>query len=214
MKSGRIAAMVGLAAMLGLMLAGMLAGLLAGGCAQSERAGAKGSEAEQAAVEAGVRELAAGQRQAAFEAARDVLRELRFELNRIDAREGVLTTQVKFSSGLATPWDIEQTTARDELADLLHKHAREVRVSFVERGEELRMEVVVGVLRMQTPGQRLAPRAVALSSVATDVTPAQPQDVQSLGNGWAPHVVRRDDGLAEVIAAEVQRRVQGAGAGG
>ena len=42
---------------------------------------------------------------AAFDAAREVLREFRFELERVDARSGIITTRPKATAGLATLWD-------------------------------------------------------------------------------------------------------------
>jgi hypothetical protein len=183
---------------------GAVGGAVGGGVAQGAGDGASSERATTQLM--GVRELCSEQRDAAFDAARDVLRELRFELNRIDKREGVLTTSPKVSSGLATPWDIEQRSVRDELSDLLHKQARVVRVSLVAHEGSVRIEVVVSVLRTQTPGQRLSPRAVALSSVSADVTPLGPSELRGLGDS---HVVARDDALAEWIVGEVLGRVMG-----
>ncbi|MGE3109983.1 MAG: hypothetical protein AB7G11_07205 [Phycisphaerales bacterium] len=67
----------------------------------------------------------------AFDAARLVLRDMRFDLERIDARVGVISTAPKRTAGLATPWDREQQTAGQELEDLVQHQRRVVRVTFV-----------------------------------------------------------------------------------
>lgn len=67
----------------------------------------------------------------AFDAARDVLRERGFTLERIDARAGVITTAPKPTAGLATPWDVEQQSAGQEVEDLLQNQQRVVRITFL-----------------------------------------------------------------------------------
>ncbi len=78
--------------------------------------------------------LGSGTYEVAFNAARDVLSEYRFELDRIDARGGVLTTRPKATSGLATPWDREQVGLDQELEDLASQQQRRVRISFLPEG--------------------------------------------------------------------------------
>lgn len=75
-------------------------------------------------------DVAAGQYDATFDAARRVLRDSRFDLERVDAGEGVITTQPKHSAGLVTPWDSEQSTFEQEIDDLTHNQRRVVRVTF------------------------------------------------------------------------------------
>lgn len=67
---------------------------------------------------------------ATFDAARHVLRDAKFDLERVDAREGVITTTAKATAGLATPWDSEQQTAGQEMEDLLQHQQRKVRITF------------------------------------------------------------------------------------
>lgn len=67
----------------------------------------------------------------AFDATRETLRDLRFDLERVDARLGVISTRPKATSGLATPWDTEQSTLSDEVEDLVHQQRRRVRVVFL-----------------------------------------------------------------------------------
>lgn len=73
----------------------------------------------------------AGRYAEAFDHTREELGDLGFELDRIDARAGVLTTKPLSSGGLATPWDRQQTSLKSEVADLAHPQQRVVRVTFV-----------------------------------------------------------------------------------
>src|SRR5262249_15003949 len=66
----------------------------------------------------------------AFDAARDVLRENRFDLNRVDGHAGVITTFTKPSAGLLSPWDSEQSTFGQEVDDLMDYQQRRIRVTF------------------------------------------------------------------------------------
>ena len=66
----------------------------------------------------------------AFDAAREVLRDYRFDLDRIDARAGVISTTPKPTVGLASPWDAEQQSLRQEWEDLTNQQRRVVRVVF------------------------------------------------------------------------------------
>ena len=69
----------------------------------------------------------------AFDAAREALRDLRFDLERVDARLGVITSRPHATDGLATPWDLDQTSSRQEVQDLMHQQRRRVRLG-VRRG--------------------------------------------------------------------------------
>lgn len=137
---------------------------------------------------------------AAFDAARDVLRQHRFTIDRVDAREGVITTAPKPTAGLASPWDREQTSFRDEIADLLHDHQRVVTIRFEPAGAPpptgreigaqtapaapprdltttdgpLRAEVTVVLLRLRRGTWRPESESIHLSTFAGDTTPAAP----------------------------------------
>lgn len=162
----------------------------------------------------------ASQYGAAFDAAREVLSDARFELDRVDARAGVITTYAKSTAGLATPWDTEQSSLLQELEDLVHLQVRRVRVTFepVEESEagadadrraltgRLLVTVRVVVDRVQRPGTRLAPAAIGRSSTATD--PALS------GRGMMPaHAVpmTEDRQLAHRLARAMERQVARAG---
>ena len=142
--------------------------------------------------------IPAGRYTQAFDAAREAVRGLRFDLERVDARQGVLSTRAKPSDGLATPWDLEQTTTRQELEDLVNQQTRRVRVVFLTPvvrpgqppSEELddlpplqdapmpqdlfahtgsvTMRVVVTRTRTQRPGWRLATNSVRSSTFTVD----------------------------------------------
>ncbi|MCA9300148.1 MAG: hypothetical protein KDA28_13840 [Phycisphaerales bacterium] len=74
--------------------------------------------------------LEAAQYDEAFTAARELLRERQFRIERVDARHGVITTEPTWSGGFATPWDLEQTTFTQELSEFAQNSRRRVRVVF------------------------------------------------------------------------------------
>lgn len=161
-------------------------------------------------------EIAGGEYARAFEAARGTLRDYSFTPERIDAARGIMTTELKPTSGLATPWDPEQTDLGDELSDLAHQHARSVRVVFLPPGEldtspdtDLRsydgplvMHVLVPVYRLAIPGFRPETESIAMSSYTFN--PALP----SRGvYARYPTPVRQDDALAARVAQAISRRL-------
>ncbi|MCA9288839.1 MAG: hypothetical protein KDA05_09665 [Phycisphaerales bacterium] len=132
----------------------------------------------------------------AFDAARDVLIEARFEIDRVDAAAGVITTHPKPSVGLLAPWDDEQTTLVQEMGDATSTQRRRVRVTFepaaVDRPREARGQagftpvagaapldlrssdvaltarVEVYVERVRRPGTRLETESIRQSSQTLD----------------------------------------------
>lgn len=184
------------------VLAVVLAGAAsAGGCAgDGDRAGL---------------EVPAGEYATAFDAAREVLRDYRFELDRVDARAGVITTLSKESAGLATPWDAEQSSVQQEVEDLLAEQRRRVRVTFepMEAGASgdlldgsarvLDARVEVFVERVYARGMQPSPRAILLSG--------QWYDPASLARGQSPRYevpLTRDEALARRMSAEIRRRIE------
>lgn len=162
----------------------------------------------------------------AFDQTRDVLASHQFTLERVDARAGVVTTQPKATTGLATPWDRDQSSLEDEWADLLNQHERQVRVTFVpaedpgaapdrspevdlrELGGALDARFEVTVLRVSVPGQRIESSVIGMSSRWRD-----PQMARR-GVGPADRVpLRADDELAARLADALRRRL-GGGPGG
>jgi hypothetical protein len=126
--------------------------------------------------------LTAAQYPAAFEAAKDALVASHFELERVDAGSGVITTVAKPSSGLATPWDTEQTTLEQEWEDLLNRQQRRVRVTFepvqaTDGGAAADLRDATGPIvgrvevtidRVHRPGWRLETTSLRFSSFSSD----------------------------------------------
>jgi len=161
-----------------------------------------------------------------FDAARRVLRSHRFDLERVDAAAGVITTAPKESAGLASPWDLDQTYFSQDLADTLNHQRRRVRITFPLATEQAmqtelapqtepalqtnpapqlaqaariaRVEVFVD--RVQSPGLRIPARAPTLWSVTTD--PAQ----SARGVSYQYDTTRtRDPALERRLADEIER---------
>jgi len=131
--------------------------------------------------------VATGQYDRAFDAVRDTLTRYRFELERVDARAGVITTRPKSTGGLATPWDREQSTLDQAWENLLDEQRRIVRVTFepwepmsgttpapppdrdlraLDQGMIAHVDVVIE--RVQHACRRLEPSSIQLSSVTED----------------------------------------------
>lgn len=143
----------------------------------------------------------------AIAATRDVLRSYRFQIDRVDAAEGVVTTAPKSSSGLATPWDAEQSSFNQELEDLGNMQERRVRVTFdrattpdADAKITARVEVVID--RVQRPGWRPTPKSVRHSTVTMDPDLAARQM-------WPTYSVpiRQDPEFASEIAGKIGRKL-------
>ena len=181
------------------MLSLSVVGILAGGCATPPTSTSI--------------EVPAGQYALAFNAARVTLEEYRFNLDRIDAASGVISTSAKPTSGLATPWDVEQTGLRDETEDLLNHQTRTVRVTFRPAAGEgpvgetmpLTARVDAWIERTHVPNLRPQPRAAGVYTQATDIALAQ----RGLAGSFSSPLAR-DDKLAARLAGEIRRRMGGA----
>lgn len=134
-----------------------------------------------------------------FEAAKVALHAAQFPLERVDAEQGVITTQDKASAGWGSPWDSQQSTLSQETADLLNQQLRRVRVTFdATRGAG---QVEVTILRTQSPGVRVSSKTWRTVSVAVD--PA----LTAKGIPAAYSVpTRRDSRLEARIARDIERR--------
>lgn len=124
---------------------------------------------------------------ATFNAARGVLRDRGFILERVDARAGVITTQPKTTAGLFTPWDLDQQSLAQEAEDLFERQQRVVRITF-ERPEatdggaaaapapspapepagERTMRVQVTIQRVHIPGRKIEPESISQTSYYYD----------------------------------------------
>jgi hypothetical protein len=152
--------------------------------------------------------ISSGDYPAAFEHAKQVLREFEFELDRVDARRGVITTAPRAWSGAATPWLPFASTARDPLEGLLQFEQRIVRVEFTPAGAsstDVRADLVdtdrdfiadvrVSVERVQRPGRRVDATSVRLVSIERD--PHSP----AAAGGAIVVEHRQDDALASRLA--------------
>lgn len=154
----------------------MLAWSLCAGCASNPSPGDSASR------------LSATDYPGAFQAAKDVLRDEGFRLDRVDARRGVITTIPRSSAGAATPW-IPGGQPIDAVADLIQNHARSAVVEFsapaAPEGQDLRdfagpieVRVSVEVLRASRTGRRMDSTLPRRSHFAIDpvaVRTGQPQ---------------------------------------
>lgn len=152
-------------------------------------------------------EINIGEYECAFSAAKDALRDSRFILDRVDAEAGVLSTRPKTSMGLASPWDLEQSTVHDEAEDLLNQQRRTVRVTFEGEGGgppssdgTVTGSVWVTVLRTQTAGLRAPSKAAGLTTLAID-------PMRTSGAVYEVPV-RRDPALERRIAGDIKDRVK------
>lgn len=182
----------------------VLAAAIAGGCASPKTASPQF-------------DVAAGRYADAFEASRDVLAAGRFELERVDGEAGVISTMPKPSSGLATPWDGEQSSFRQELEDAGNRQQRRVRITFepapgaAASGGDLREAAVplvgrveVTVERVRRTEWRLETTAIRFSSFAVD--PA----LQA--RGMYPQytvAVSQDPELAARLAEQISKKLAG-----
>jgi len=151
---------------------------------------------------------------AAFDAARETVRDRRFELNRVDARAGVIATVLKPTAGLATPYDTEQLTLGQEWQDFINDQMREVRVWFRPVGTDveggpldatgpIEATVEVTIFRRRYPGWQLETEHIAASGRWTDPDLAR----RTLTPG-EPTPLRRDDRLAGDIAADIRAAIE------
>ncbi|MCA9294470.1 MAG: hypothetical protein KDA20_11720 [Phycisphaerales bacterium] len=158
----------------------------------------------------------------AFEAAKDTVRSFGFELDRVDARGGVLTSRPRRSSGLATPWIPHASDLTGSWEDLLHGDARTVTVEFRpqagagpvrlrrdprydvrEHAGQVQVRVEVVLEREQRPGLRADPTSVRFLSSTT------PNNENTHADMFIS--IGRDMPLAGRIAVAVQKRLSRSG---
>jgi hypothetical protein len=171
--------------------------------------------------------IPAGQYAAAFDAARQSLADLGFELERIDARLGIITTRPKPSAGLATPWDQTQSVPAQEFEELVNRHFRRATITFRTTGEpehlagasqtapgpeplDLRLvntpiagRVEVALERLHRPGWRLEPTVMRWSMRTLD------PDLRGTGM-WPSYTVAfsQDPYLARRIEARIRAALE------
>ena len=115
----------------------------------------------------------------AFDAAKGMLRDHRFQLDRIDARAGVITSRPASSAGYFTPW-IRHTASTAEAVDAsLNRERRIAAVGFAPADDstvddlrsyqgDIAVTVGVAVERVLTPGARHTTTSIRLSSTYTN----------------------------------------------
>jgi hypothetical protein len=150
-------------------------------------------------------EIAPEQMDRAIDAARSVLIENRFTIDRVDARRGVLTTYPKQSAGIASPWDAEQSSFDQEIADLIHHHERIIRVSFEQEhaGAPIRANVHASIVRVRRPGWRLETESIRRSTHARRIS-SNNTDVPSIQR----EQIGEDDRLSARIAQQIRDRLK------
>jgi hypothetical protein len=159
-------------------------------------------------------EVPPGRYAEAFEIARDVLVSYRFELQRVDAAGGVISTDPKTTAGLATPWDAEQGRLYQEFEDLGNRQRRVARITFepaapVQPSADLRDApgALTGLVQVYTertrrPGWRIETTSVRYSSFS--------RDEELVRRGMFPQYTvptTRDPDLSARIAERIRRRL-------
>lgn len=149
----------------------------------------------------------------AFEATRDALRLMHFDLDEINARQGTITTLPRSSSGWATPWVDHASTADDASRGLAHRERRIARVTFLPHNQivsatspddlrtyngEIILHVDVRIERLYNPGRRVDADSVRFANFTID--PLDPVDRERLPVADAG----ADPNLAARIASNVR----------
>jgi hypothetical protein len=155
----------------------------------------------------------------AFDASIDTLREYRFKVDRVDASAGVITSFPKSTSGLATPWDIEQSTPTQEVEDFLAYNSRVVRITFEPKASSGKVSppepgptdfdagtmvgrVDVVIQRRYVRGWQVSPAAILQSDFTTDTVGSARGEPQQYD---AP--LTRDERLAARFASRIRNRL-------
>ncbi len=150
-------------------------------------------------------EIAPGQYARAFDAARETLRDQYFSIDRVDYESGVISTLPKESAGLATPWDDDQSTLRQEWEDFAADQRRQVRIVFEHAPgatEPSVGRVTVVIERRYRPGVRVPPKSARTLTLTQD--PALGQRAM-----WPTYEVpiEEDRALASRLAGAISRRL-------
>ncbi len=165
----------------------------------------------------------------AFEAARNELRAAGFELDRVDAQSGVITTRARASAGVFTPWIGDESTPEAEFESTLNLQRRHVRIDFepatiaAAGGQPppadtaspvdlraysgpIQARVSVSIERRSRTGLQVSDVSVRLMNQTTDPSPAGPRPA-----AW--RVVREDEALAGRLAGQIAHALAGAPSG-
>lgn len=179
----------------------LVSAVLAGCVSSSQRAG-------EAATDGSVTLEIEGQTPTqVVDAVRDTLMDYRFGLDRIDAQRGVITTHPKRTAGLASPWDLEQSSIGQEFEDLVNEQRRVVRVEFEPSVDEAptvdSLRVTVELLRTHRPYWRVQSESIRMS------THARSRDAQGRAEpGHSTEIIGLDGQLAQRIAGAIDERLR------
>lgn len=150
-------------------------------------------------------DVASGQYTRAFNTARETIRDEFFSIDRVDFEAGVISTFPKESAGLATPWDSEQSSLKQEWEDLAADQRRTIRVVFEREpgsSEPTLGRVTVVVDRRYRPGIRVPAKSVRSASLTQD--PALAQRAM-----WPAYdvAIEEDRALAARLAGAIAKRL-------
>ena len=184
----------------------VLIGLLGGGCAKEP-------------VGSASFRIPAAEYDAYFEAAKDALRDQQFDLERVDARAGVMTTRPVSSAGWATPWIRHASTIEQSTNDLIQRNRRIATVRFARVSDETNVpspvdpvasdlrefegtiEVSVNVVeQVYRSGRRLAPASIRLTTFTVD-----PSEDTSGPEQLRTRIVGTDAPLSALLADAILR---------
>ena len=160
-------------------------------------------------------EVPAGRYGEAFEVVKDELRAQGYELERVDARAGVITTRPRASSGFWTPWVTDERRLRDELESSVHRQRRVVEVRFLAEGEgdvreaggALTLDVRVRVERVYQPGVRTPVASVRLRHVSEDPGVGSGDTPLETGEGRGA-IFAVEQGADRALAADLAARLR------
>lgn len=175
------------------------------GCASSPQAvGDAGITQAADGQVSGLVEVEGASYEEVFGAMREVIREYRFAINRVDGARGVITTYPKQTLGIGSPWDKEQTTIGQEFEDFANHQEREIRVQFEEgaqAGSVVRATIEVLVYRVHRPNWRVDSQSIRLS------THARSRDINGqIEPGSFREPIGQDQQLAHRLANEIHRK--------
>ena len=175
------------------------------GCASSPQANTDSATIQAADGQiSGHVEISGASYEEVFGAMREVIREYRFAINRVDGARGVITTYPKQTLGAGSPWDREQTTIGQEFEDLANHQERAIRVQFengAHSGSIVRATIEVLVYRVHRPNWRVDSQSIRLS------THARSRDINGqIEPGSFRESIGQDQQLAHRLANEIHQR--------
>lgn len=188
-------------ALMGLVL--LAIGLPVGGCASGD--------------ERATFDVPPGQYAQAFDHTKDVVRAWGFELDRVDAARGIITTKPTAASGFATPWINHAQGLNDAWRNTTRPERRVVRVGFAPLAgeappdrraypEAMRGTIEVGILVLDRPWRRPDPTSIRFTSVALD-----PVAINRGEGGVREYEADLDQALAGRLARSIERLVTSTG---